>query len=165
MPFESPTGTGTLALVWSAAPCLSCENLPDGQGTQNSRRTLKLWRTEPELVPFSPKWLLHMFVAGSIPTCSIVQPVISWGGSRCRAGWGILLRNPIQLWKTNESRNPTYSNEHRLSSSTIYFATSNTVSPYFTLHSASDHLDSVIEIGFVTVGSNFVSSSSPLVSR
>ena len=53
--------------------------------------------------------------------------------------------------------------EESTEESTIFFATSNTVCLYFTLHSASDHVDdSVIEIGFVTIGSNFVSSSSPL---
>ena len=73
-------------------------------------------------------------------------------GSRRRAGWGIYLRNPTQLWEPTKleiHRNPTYSNSHRISSSTVYFATSNTVCPCFTLR-ASDHLDDfVIEIGLV----------------
>ena len=73
-------------------------------------------------------------------------------GSRRRAGWGIYLRNPTQLWEPTKleiHRNTTYSNSHRISSSTVYFATSNTVCPCFTLR-ASDHLDDfVIEIGLV----------------
>ena len=97
MPFESPTGTGTLTLVSSAAPIFELRKStwwPRYSPFLQQNRTVKVWKKKP-----------FPSVRNDFCTCSWlvwfqhVQTVILFRGKSTQSWSRNPPRNPTQLWE------------------------------------------------------------------
>ena len=98
MPFESPTGTGTLTLVSSAAPIFELRKStwwPRYSPFLQQNRTVKVWKKKSRSLQSE---MIFAHVRDWFDS-NMFKLSFSSEGSRRRAGWGIYLRNPTQLWE------------------------------------------------------------------